>query len=264
MKEELVKLMELFRELRDKNAQGQISEEEFRQQLNAAFVEDEANPGRWWGIEPGRGRWIYHNGSTWVEATPPGFSPVAGAPPPVAAPAAASPQPQPAPAPQYAQPQRFVSMEQPGVVRPAGSIVIGVLCLVFGSFGLLNLFFLNELTAMVFGFKVPLLVAQIFAFAVTSINIYCGVGILLLQMVANRLLLAFSVFNIIQYLFIAAITTLNADEAMRAAQVETYELGAEAAKMFFLFGIFIATGIVIGLNIFFIYYMVSRAKYFVN
>jgi hypothetical protein len=51
---------------------GEITEEEFDEQLKRLMVQDES--GRWWVKSRTGGEWHYHDGSSWVRGTPPGHS----------------------------------------------------------------------------------------------------------------------------------------------------------------------------------------------
>jgi hypothetical protein len=52
---------------------GEITEEEFDEQLKRLMVQDQG--GRWWAKSRETGEWNYHDGSAWVRGTPPGYSP---------------------------------------------------------------------------------------------------------------------------------------------------------------------------------------------
>jgi hypothetical protein len=81
MKEKLSALQREFFELRKQREDGKRSEEDFRSQVQAIAVEDEAAAGRWWNINPENGRWIYFDGKKWVERAPEGFAAEAGVEP---------------------------------------------------------------------------------------------------------------------------------------------------------------------------------------
>ena len=48
-----------------------ISDEEFDAQLEQLMVQDDE--GRWWAKSRNTGKWHYHDGSSWVRGTPPGY-----------------------------------------------------------------------------------------------------------------------------------------------------------------------------------------------
>jgi hypothetical protein len=50
---------------------GNITEEEFDEQLKRSTVQDER--GRWWSKARKTGEWHYHNGSAWIPGSPPGY-----------------------------------------------------------------------------------------------------------------------------------------------------------------------------------------------
>ena len=52
---------------------GSISDEEFDAQRRRLMVQDDE--GRWWAKSRKTGEWNYHDGSTWVRGTPPGYQP---------------------------------------------------------------------------------------------------------------------------------------------------------------------------------------------
>ena len=52
---------------------GEITQEEFDEQLKRSMVQDEG--GRWWSKSRKSGGWHYHDGSAWVRGTPPGYAP---------------------------------------------------------------------------------------------------------------------------------------------------------------------------------------------
>lgn len=66
---------ELFRQ-RDA---GNISDEEFNSQGQQLMVQDPE--GRWWAKRGESREWHYHDGSTWIRGTPPGYEEVAHEPP---------------------------------------------------------------------------------------------------------------------------------------------------------------------------------------
>jgi hypothetical protein len=59
-----------YAELRRQLDAGTISIEEFGAQREKLMVQDEG--GRWWAKIGESGEWYYHDGSTWVQGTPPG------------------------------------------------------------------------------------------------------------------------------------------------------------------------------------------------
>ncbi len=60
----------LYAELRRQRDAGTISDEEFDRQYQQLIVQDDE--GRWWA-QSEIGEWHYHDGSTWVRGTPPGY-----------------------------------------------------------------------------------------------------------------------------------------------------------------------------------------------
>jgi hypothetical protein len=76
-----------YAELRRQLDAGTISTEEFAAQRQQLMVQDDE--GRWWAKIGESGEWYYHDGSSWVQGTPPGDREViepAGAPAQTAAP----------------------------------------------------------------------------------------------------------------------------------------------------------------------------------
>jgi hypothetical protein len=74
MKEKLLSLQGKYRELRRQRDGGQLSEEDYRNQVQAIAVEDETAAGCWWNVNPENGRWIFYDGKKWVERAPEGFT----------------------------------------------------------------------------------------------------------------------------------------------------------------------------------------------
>ncbi len=62
-----------YAELKSRLEAGTISREEFDAQLRRLMVQDEE--GRWWSKSRKTGEWNYHDGSSWVPGTPPGYHP---------------------------------------------------------------------------------------------------------------------------------------------------------------------------------------------
>lgn len=56
---------ELQRDLRRKA----ISQENFQQEVAKLMVQD--REGKYWAVDPGNGRWLYHDGQSWIPALPP-------------------------------------------------------------------------------------------------------------------------------------------------------------------------------------------------
>ncbi len=52
---------------------GQITQEEFDEQLKRSMVQDDS--GRWWAKSRKSGEWYYHDGRTWMRGTLPGYAP---------------------------------------------------------------------------------------------------------------------------------------------------------------------------------------------
>jgi hypothetical protein len=77
-----------FGQLKAQFAAGGLTEAALRSQLEELMVEDAE--GRWWMLGYETGQWHYHDGSGWVRADPPGYTPAEVPPPP-------PPQQEPAP-----------------------------------------------------------------------------------------------------------------------------------------------------------------------
>ena len=60
-----------YAQLKRRHETGQITEEEFDEQLKRLMVQDEG--GRWWAKARQSGEWHYHDGETWVRGIPPRF-----------------------------------------------------------------------------------------------------------------------------------------------------------------------------------------------
>ena len=58
-----------YAELKRLHEAGEITEEEFDEQLKRSMVQDER--GRWWSKSRKSGKWHYHDGNAWVPGTPP-------------------------------------------------------------------------------------------------------------------------------------------------------------------------------------------------
>jgi len=76
MNEKLAGLVNKYRMLRAERDAGQISDDEYKRQLESAAVPDPRNPGCWWNISPESGLWIFFDGSEWTQKTPEGFEPM--------------------------------------------------------------------------------------------------------------------------------------------------------------------------------------------
>jgi hypothetical protein len=59
-----------YAELRRQLDAGTTSIEEFAAQREKLMVQDDE--GRWWAKIGGSGEWYYHDGSNWIQGTPPG------------------------------------------------------------------------------------------------------------------------------------------------------------------------------------------------
>ena len=68
-----------YAELGRQHEAGIISDEEFDIQRRQLMVQDEE--GRWWAKSRKTGEWNYHDGSSWVRGTPPGYQPPPPTPP---------------------------------------------------------------------------------------------------------------------------------------------------------------------------------------
>jgi hypothetical protein len=60
-----------YAELERLHEDGDITKEEFDEQLQRSMVQDEN--GRWWAKSRETGEWHYHDGSAWIPGTPPGY-----------------------------------------------------------------------------------------------------------------------------------------------------------------------------------------------
>ena len=65
-----------YAELKRLHEAGDITDEEFDEQLERTMVQDER--GRWWSKGRKTGEWHYHDGRTWVRGTPAGYAPAPG------------------------------------------------------------------------------------------------------------------------------------------------------------------------------------------
>src|ERR671917_2215284 len=61
-----------YTHLKQLSEAGEITEEEFDEQLKHSMVQDEG--GRWWVKSRKSGQWHYHDGRSWVRGTPPGYA----------------------------------------------------------------------------------------------------------------------------------------------------------------------------------------------
>ena len=59
-----------YASLRQQYDSGNLSDEQFRAQLEQLMVQD--SEGRWWSKHRETGAWHYYDGSNWVRGTPPG------------------------------------------------------------------------------------------------------------------------------------------------------------------------------------------------
>ena len=76
MNEKLAGLVNKYRMLRAERDAGQLSDDEYKRQLENAAVPDPSNPGCWWNISPESGLWIFFDGKEWAQKTPEGFEPM--------------------------------------------------------------------------------------------------------------------------------------------------------------------------------------------
>jgi hypothetical protein len=60
-----------YSDLKRQRAAGTITDEEFEAQRQRLMVLD--SEGRWWAKSRETGEWRYHDGSTWIPGTPPGY-----------------------------------------------------------------------------------------------------------------------------------------------------------------------------------------------
>src|SRR5215212_1930937 len=58
-----------YAELKGRHHSGEVTEEEFDEQLKRSMVQGEG--GRWWAKSRKSGEWHYHDGNAWVPGTPP-------------------------------------------------------------------------------------------------------------------------------------------------------------------------------------------------
>jgi hypothetical protein len=63
--------------LKGRHEAGEITEEEFDEQLKRLIIQDEE--GCWWSKSRKSGQWHYHDGRTWVRGTPAYHAPAPGA-----------------------------------------------------------------------------------------------------------------------------------------------------------------------------------------
>jgi preprotein translocase subunit SecE len=61
-----------YTHLKQLSEAGEITEEEFDEQLKHSMVQDDG--GRWWVKSRKSGQWHYHDGRSWVRGTPPGYA----------------------------------------------------------------------------------------------------------------------------------------------------------------------------------------------
>ena len=60
-----------YAQLKRLHEAGEITPEEFDEQLKRSMVQDES--GRWWSKSRETGEWHYHDGSAWIAGSPPGY-----------------------------------------------------------------------------------------------------------------------------------------------------------------------------------------------
>jgi hypothetical protein len=64
----------VYAELKQRQESGDLTQEEFDEQLKQLMVQDEE--GRWWVKSRRTGEWHYYDGTTWIKDTPPGYEPL--------------------------------------------------------------------------------------------------------------------------------------------------------------------------------------------
>lgn len=60
-----------YTEITRRQETGSLTREEFDEELKQLMVQDEE--GRWWAKSRTAGEWYYHDGTTWIKDTPPGY-----------------------------------------------------------------------------------------------------------------------------------------------------------------------------------------------
>jgi hypothetical protein len=60
-----------YAEITRRRETGVLTQEEFNEELKQLMVQDEE--GRWWAKSLTAGEWYYHDGTTWIRDTPPGY-----------------------------------------------------------------------------------------------------------------------------------------------------------------------------------------------
>jgi hypothetical protein len=60
-----------YAEITRRQETGVLTQEEFDEELKQLMVQDEE--GRWWAKSRTAGEWYYHDGTTWIKDTPPGY-----------------------------------------------------------------------------------------------------------------------------------------------------------------------------------------------
>jgi len=60
-----------YAEITRRQETGGLTQEEFDEELKQLMVQDEE--GRWWAKSRTAGEWYYHDGTTWIKDTPPGY-----------------------------------------------------------------------------------------------------------------------------------------------------------------------------------------------
>src|SRR4051812_12380974 len=63
-----------YAELKRQYDSGTLAAEGCDSQLQQLMLQD--GEGRWWAKNRESGEWYYHDGSTWIQDTPPGYQPV--------------------------------------------------------------------------------------------------------------------------------------------------------------------------------------------
>jgi hypothetical protein len=67
-----------YAEIKRRQETGGLNQEEFEVELKQLMVEDEE--GRWWAKSRTAGEWYFHDGTSWIKDTPPGYQTPQAAP----------------------------------------------------------------------------------------------------------------------------------------------------------------------------------------
>jgi hypothetical protein len=106
----------VYAELKQRQESGDLTQEEFDEQLKQLMVQDKE--ARWWVKSRTTGEWHYYDGTTWIKDTPPGYEPIQAGP---------STSPARAPtSPRTTLPRWLVPVASIGLVAFVGLMVIVV------------------------------------------------------------------------------------------------------------------------------------------